>query len=199
MSHVTTSKDSERRLSRQKDGSEISNELNCVLHLTETQFEGGIEEEQKWECIDKADHILDLNIDFNTDYKDLNAGRIQSGVTRLHAESAIISETSAILRGQPKLSQIPKNDQRRILVQKNIGKRSVLVVRIEAKDASTGPTEKDLARTVFGVTNEDGTKDNWNLASGYNQCSYGQLKFEPTSDTRTNNGVYTLSINANVK
>ena len=171
-------------------------ELNCVLYLTETQLEHE-EEEHKWECIDDDGHILDLNLDFDTDYKDPTAGRILSGGTNLRADSAIISDTSAILRGKPKFSLIPNNSRRHL--EQITGQRSVLVVRIEANDAFTGPSEKDLARTVFGITDDHGKTDSWNLASGYDQCSYGQLTFEPAQDQNTNNGVYTLSIDANVK
>jgi hypothetical protein len=71
------------------------------------------------------------------------------------------------------------------------GVKTVLVVRIIAKDARTTATEAQLADDIFG-TNGDG----WNLKSGYDQCSYGQLKFEPlTTHTKVGpDGIYTVSI-----
>lgn len=69
--------------------------------------------------------------------------------------------------------------------------RTVLVIRIVAKDSQTTATEAQLADDVFGTYGDD-----WNLKSGYDQCSYGQLKFEPlTTHAKVGpDGVYTVSI-----
>ena len=71
------------------------------------------------------------------------------------------------------------------------GVRTVVVVRIEAKDRRTTPSEARLADKVFGVNG-----DSWNLKSGFNQCSYGQLQFVPltTNPIIGSDGVYTLKL-----
>ena len=143
-------------------------------------------------------HFLDLNVDFDKNYKDSEAGCIKSSGTIFHADVAIISSPNSVLvEGKPKLSQIPQENRRRLA--KTTGNRSVLVVHIEAKDASTGPTEEDLARDLFGITKSKNQIDSWNLSSAYDQCSYGKLKLEPTVDSRANNGVYTVFIDQNIK
>jgi hypothetical protein len=77
------------------------------------------------------------------------------------------------------------------------GVRTVLVIRIIARDAWTTATEEELADDIFGTNG-----DVWNLKTGFDQCSYGQLKFEPlTTNTKVGpDGVYTVSIpNTSVK
>lgn len=71
------------------------------------------------------------------------------------------------------------------------GVRTVMVVRIVAKDSQTTATEAQLANDVFGTFG-----DELNLKSGYNQCSYGQLQFEPlTTNAKVgDDGVYTVFI-----
>ena len=78
------------------------------------------------------------------------------------------------------------------------GTRSVLVVRVQANGATTSASEGDLAREVFGYSDSSGSPDAYNLLSAFAQCSYNQLNFEPPSDGRGNNGVYTVSIDRNV-
>ena len=71
------------------------------------------------------------------------------------------------------------------------GVRTVLVIRIVAKDSTTTATEAQLADEVFGASG-----DVLNLVSGYNQCSYGQLQFKPMTNHRLlrTDGVYTLNL-----
>ena len=178
--------------------SKEESKINCVLQLVETQFEDK-DEEHHWECMDQSTgRFLDLNVNFDEDYKDSEAGHIESGGTLLHADVAIKSgPNSVLIGGETKLSQIPYENRRRL--SKTTGNRSVLVVRVEAKDATTGHTEEDLARDIFGITDSKGQTDSWNLSKAFDQCSYGKLKVEPTEDNRANNGVYTVSINQNVK
>ena len=71
------------------------------------------------------------------------------------------------------------------------GERTVLVVRIVAKDSKTTATEAQLADDIFGASG-----DVFNLVSGYAQCSYGTLQLKPfTSHTlvRTD-GIYTVNL-----
>ena len=71
------------------------------------------------------------------------------------------------------------------------GKRTVIVIRIKAKDAATTATEAQLADDIFGASG-----DRWNLKTGYAQCSYGQLQFEPltTNAHIGRDGVYTVNL-----
>ena len=175
-------------------------DFKCVLQLVETEYHDR-EDEHHWECMDESTgRFLDLNIDFDEDYKDPVAGHIESGRTLLQADVVIRNGPhSVLIGGEPKLSIIPQDEHRRRLANRTSGNKSVLVVRVEAKDASTGPTEEDLARDVFGITDSKGETDSWNLSSGFDQCSYGKLTFGPTKDHRMKNGIYTISINENVK
>lgn len=77
------------------------------------------------------------------------------------------------------------NDQRRL----KTGERSVLVVRIQAADATTGFSESDLSNSVFGTGN-----DEVNLRDQYLKCSHDQLTFNPATGSGVNNGVVTVDI-----
>ncbi|KAI2492997.1 Gametolysin peptidase M11 [Fragilaria crotonensis] len=72
-----------------------------------------------------------------------------------------------------------------------IGTRSVLVIRIIAKDSATPATESELADDIFGASG-----DKYNLKSAISQCSGGQLRFEPITNITGvgTDGVYTVSI-----
>lgn len=177
----------------------ITSSLDCTLVLTETQFEDG-KEEQEWECeIDPliSGQFLELNVHYSPDYKDPEAGLFNSGVTTFHSDRALVSESKVIVRETPKISQKSQGRHGRRLA--TIGTRNVLVVRIQAKDVSTSPTEEDLAREVFGITNSNDNTNSWNLSSAFNQCSYGNLKLEPAEDGHAKHGVYTVVINQNVR
>ena len=67
----------------------------------------------------------------------------------------------------------------------------MLVLRIVAQDAQTTGTEADLANKIFGASG-----DVLNLKSLYNQCSNGQLRFEPQTNNNLigTDGVYTVSL-----
>jgi hypothetical protein len=69
--------------------------------------------------------------------------------------------------------------------------KKVLVLRIQASDKSTTATESQLADDVFGAAG-----DILNLKSQYNQCSYGQLQFEPVTSNAIvgSDGVYSVSL-----
>jgi len=159
-------------------------------------------DEQYWECeVDSSSdssargHFLALNWEFNVDYKDSVIGIIESGATTLHADTAVLFESKAIITGAPKLAQKAFEHSRRL---STIGHRSVLVVRIEANDASTSATEADLAREVFGLGDSSGGTDSFNLSSGFAQCSYDKLTFGPANGGVGTNGVYTVSIGSAV-
>ena len=69
--------------------------------------------------------------------------------------------------------------------------KKILVLRIEAQDQVTAYSESSLADNIFGAAG-----DPMNLRSQYNDCSYGELQFEPlTTNTLVGtDGVYTVSM-----
>ena len=69
--------------------------------------------------------------------------------------------------------------------------KTVLVLRIEAADAQTTASEAVLANSIFGASG-----DVLNLKSIYNQCSNGQLQFEPQTNHNLigTDGVYTVRL-----
>ena len=171
--------------------------LDCVLQKIETQFDDEEEEEHDWECLDDAGQMLQLNLSFGPDYKDPENGPFESGVTTLHAHDIIMaSDTKVAILDKPKFTQQVGEHHRQLKIT---GTRNVLVVRVDANDASTSSSEEDLARGIFGVEDSNGNKDDWNLSSAFNDCSYGQLKMEPTQHLRARNGVYTVSIDQNIR
>jgi len=170
------------------------------MFLAETQFEDN-RVEHHWECeVDSSSdnisrgHFLDLNVEFDEDYKDPVIGKIESGATTLHADGAVVSDTNEIIRGAIRLTRKQVEHRRRL---STTGTRSVLVVRVNANDVTTSAPEEDLAREVFGIIDPNGVPATFNLVSAVAECSYNKLKLEPASD-RGNDGVYTVSINDNV-
>ena len=73
----------------------------------------------------------------------------------------------------------------------NAGTRTVIVIRIVGQDAATSATEAQLADDIFGVNG-----DGFNLMAGFDQCSYGQLQFEPLANNKRigPDGVYTVDL-----
>ena len=69
--------------------------------------------------------------------------------------------------------------------------KKVLVLRIQAADSSTTSSETQLTDDIFGTAG-----DPVNLKSQFNQCSYGQLQFEPvtTNSLIGSDGVYTVTL-----
>jgi hypothetical protein len=69
--------------------------------------------------------------------------------------------------------------------------KKVLVLRIVAADAQTTASEAELANKIFGAS-----EDVLNLKSLYNQCSNGQLQFEPQTNNNLigTDGVYTVNL-----
>jgi hypothetical protein len=69
--------------------------------------------------------------------------------------------------------------------------KKVLVIRVETADATTTASEAELENKIFGANG-----DILNLKSLYNQCSSGQLRFEPQTNNNLigTDGVYTVSL-----
>jgi hypothetical protein len=95
--------------------------------------------------------------------------------------------------GSSKMSGSGSLDPSDLIWNRNLASavKTVLVLRIEAADKSTTASESQLADDVFGAAG-----DVLNLKSQFNQCSYGQLQFEPiTSNTIVGtDGVYTVTL-----
>ena len=66
--------------------------------------------------------------------------------------------------------------------------KTVLVMRIEARDAATTLTESELADKIFGASG-----DKINLSSRFRDCSDGQMLMQPVTGIGTH-GVYTIRL-----
>lgn len=157
--------------------------MDCTLVLTETQFEGDLPEEHRWECEMDSDlndeqlrgHYLDLNLGSDEEATLQNMSHIQSGKTKLHTSHALIEKSKAILRDKTMIEQAESREAERKLSV--TGRREVLVVRVEANDKSTSVSESELAKQTFGIGDPNGN----NLKKGYTQCSYNQLHIDISS------------------
>ena len=172
---------------------------SCTLIKRDTQFTDHATS-SKWECeLDAVDNngvsskVVGLNIDFAEDYRDPDVGELESGVTILEATDVIVKDREVIVRGTPKLSRknIDTHRRRRLAGE---GNKTVLVIRVEAADKSTTSSAEILAREIFGITDSLENTDSFNLVSGYKQCSYNKLVFDPATGTGIVNGVYTAQI-----
>lgn len=174
----------------------------CTLYLVEKQ-NGDNNIEHWYECelhpddnFGRRGHTVPLNINFPEIYKDYEAGTFESGLTVLHSDDAVIFNDKIFLRGMPTFSRKKQStNQRKLAV---VGNRSVLAVRVQAKDSSTTASAEVLSREIFGIQDSSGQSDSFNLVSAYNQCSHGQLTFSPATYTSKNNlvknGVYTATL-----
>lgn len=173
----------------------------CTLVLRETQFDDQTDD-HAWECeLDPVDNdskssgFMKIDTALTKDEHDFAEASLESGSTMMKAE-ILMSESGSYISGKPQFQEKTKAHRVR-LQEKTSGTRSVLVIRAEAGDAKTTPSENDLALMIFGR----GGDNNFNLSSGYNECSYGQLKFEPIStltNTAVSDGVHTVTITESV-
>lgn len=105
------------------------------------------------------------------------------------------------LEGRTDEQQRNVDQLRRHLSSSTLGDKSVVAVRVQATDAVYSNSEAVLRREVFGI-GEGG--DNFNLASGYDECSYGSLTFSPLASqsgdggVSIENGVVTISVDVAV-
>ncbi len=101
------------------------------------------------------------------------------------------------LEGRTEEQQRNVDQLRRHLSSTTLGDKSVVAVRVQTTDAVYSNSEAVLRREVFGI-GEGG--DNFNLASGYDECSYGSLTFSPLASqsgdggVSIENGVVTISV-----
>ncbi len=104
------------------------------------------------------------------------------------------------LKGRTKEQQRNVDQLRRHLYSDSasLGDKSVVAVRVQTSDGAVYSNSEDfLRRKVFGI-GEGG--DQFNLASGFDQCSFGQLTFSPLASrsgsggVSIENGVVTISV-----
>ena len=99
------------------------------------------------------------------------------------------------------LEERTKEQQRNVdklhrhLSSSTLGNKSVVAVRVKTTDAIYSSSEEVLRREVFGIG-----EDEFNLSSGYDQCSYGALTFTPLASHSSGgvsieNGVVTIEVN----
>ncbi len=171
----------------------------CTLYLRAKQLEDRTHE-KKWQCeLDPADNdgasgfFVDINIDIN-DQNDPAVSTFESGVTKLDGDSIYLHGHHAYVHGSPSFQNegVKKQtrDQRHLQIVE--GNKTVLVIRAKVADSETSPSSVELALKVFGV---GAGQDDFNLSSGYDECSYGKLKFTPTQESsKTENGVLSVTI-----
>lgn len=117
---------------------------------------------------------------------------VQSGLTTLSVEGAVINGTEMII--PPDVAPTLGVNRRRLSenLAEVTGERNVLVVRVIANDKTTSGSEEWLSQKVF----TDGTT----MKSQYAACSHGKLNFVPANGTGVtpNLGTTTVTIKAKV-
>jgi hypothetical protein len=178
----------------------------CTLLLRVSEFESKqdgassrlLEEDEKfeWFCeLDQSDNngksgriipfSAEKNKKFKKNQKIPGGGQLESGVTTLSGDITI-KNGKAIINKNPKFGRKENaNKNGRHLVTS--GDKTVLVLRVVANDTTTTSSEAELADEIFGASG-----DPFNLKTGFSQCSYNQLTFEPTP--LVPNGVQTVTI-----
>lgn len=127
------------------------------------------------------------NLTSNGDRLTISSGRMSGGALRID-DDATVTVTRA------------PHDHRRRRRAVAIGVKTVLVVRANAADESSTPSNEDALRdSIFGVLRGAGTPDAHNLKSQYFACSNGKLTFNPfdgvtTSGYDVDMGVVTVNI-----
>lgn len=141
-----------------------------------------------WDCeIDPADNngrsgqIVALDIQFDTYEVVPDFGALESSVSTLEADITV-ADGKAVVTGNRSFGRNQKANNgnngngngRRLDV---LGAKTLLAVKIIAADSEYGFTEAFLSDSVFGTSG-----DVFNLATGYDQCSYGKLTFNKVPD-----------------
>jgi len=191
---------------------------NCLLLIKVTEYSRASNRREK-SLACQLDHrdangeavIVDIeNIDIDSNYRIQSMEtQIKSGMQNMFAPGGMIDLKRLTLRVRDvidlKRLTLRVRDVNNIVLAprtegdryrpSTIGTRTVLVVRIVAKDAATNASASLLRDSVFGI---DG--DVLNLKSQYDACSFGKLKFLPASnDTGIVNGIAEVKINQGVK
>ncbi|KAI2488977.1 Gametolysin peptidase M11 [Fragilaria crotonensis] len=183
----------------------------CVVIFSDKEYLDHRVEEQPVECELQATDIMNVSKHRVVKVKGMTTkwarkNAVESGVTTLFATNSVIDDSTdelIIPTGETiKLGRRERNgvgsssgslDTTDLIWNRKLASvvKKVLVLRIQAADASTTASETQLADDVFGAAG-----DVFNLKSQYNQCSYGQLQFEPTTSNALvgTDGVYTVTL-----
>lgn len=190
----------------------------CILSKVETDFDDG-KSTDRWECElqpDDADEagVLFVNLE-GLDDTELDMEAV-SGQTSFFAEGAVIADGRLSVpkgskknlakidkRGPAETSKKSKKGSKkggRKLVPLGPVVREVLVVRVNALDASTTADMATLAGDVFGIGRETTYVS---LSERLNACSYGETQVTPYNGVTPNgvtilNGVTEIGINVTV-
>ena len=164
----------------------------CTLVLAEALHPNG-SSASFWACdLDPAD-ITD-NTGFTVELEGLNVSSvndnnygqpIESGHTRFYADGISLD--------LPGKARIPKHatlqfdhhhdrDRRRRRLAVTLGRKEILVIRVQAPDSEPTATEAYVSDKVFGTSG-----DKVNLKTQYAACSMNQLLMNPANKTTTSN------------
>ncbi|KAI2504207.1 Gametolysin peptidase M11 [Fragilaria crotonensis] len=157
----------------------------CVVILSDKEYLDHHVEDQPLECELQSTDVVKANgimIDDDTDELIIPTG-----------ETIELGRRNKSSGGSSKATGAGSLDPADLIWNRNLATvvKKVLVLRIQAADASTTASETQLADDVFGAAG-----DVLNLKSQFNQCSYGQLQFEPTTSNALvgTDGVYTVTL-----
>lgn len=162
-------------------------ESECRVYMKLLHFEDG-SEKKDYDCAPSNSPDVLLAINLSDEF--IAQNEIISGDTVLHYPSSSVSVSSGEL--QLNEDEVTVLQDPRASVSN--GNKSILALRIIATDSSTSASEVTISDEVFGTSG-----DVFNLKSGYDQCSYGQLTFEEYVGTTSTgkvitNGVTTITL-----
>ena len=174
--------------------------------MEDIQYEDGARGPQRWRCELQGQDIAEAGVVFadfeNEEELDLERLGVQSGTTTIQIEDAEFFGGKIRVPRNPRVQfgKIPgrgpgsngngngnsngnsngngnrRNGNGGRMLQSTA--KTVLVVRIEADDASTSASASTISDDVFGTGS-----DKINLKERFETCSYGQVVIEPASDS----------------
>lgn len=137
--------------------------------------------------VDITDHVIHVRDSWG------NSDELTYVVQQSDLERMIGSRHNA----REKLELDDDDSQRRLQESRSKGEKKTMVVHVKTADGLETPfTVSQLEDLFFGA---DGSAEN--LKSRMGQCSYGQMRIEPytNTDTEIQNGVYSLKLDRNAK
>jgi hypothetical protein len=181
---------------------------SCILQLVQTQLADGAES-NKWQCElgdmdawSAGKRLVDVEGLVEADF-----ATVRSGDSTIYAEGATITNGVMTIpsglrktfgrstRRGPAAAQEYANmeglspRQRRRDLSPIIEERSVLVVRVNAKDALNKLVASSLSNMIFGTSSNS-------LKERYASCSYDEVTFKPATGQDVTDGVTTISVSA---
>ena len=149
---------------------------SCIAAVGVIDYDDGTPDSTFLDCETPSGKHYKVPVEPGWISEKMKAGQLKSGLTELDVPGAVIDVEAGelILPDQAKPNLFNKHNHERKLVT---GTRTVLVVRVIASDGQTGSNEANLSDSVFGTSG-----DVINLKSQYEDCSHGQLSFNPASN-----------------